>query len=51
MSQFRQPSKQQVRRYMEQRIGARTPPPSMQEIRRNLGWELIEMARRSMRTK
>jgi hypothetical protein len=51
MNQFRQPSKQQVRLYMEQRIASRTPPPSMKEIRRNLGWELIEMARRSVARK
>ncbi len=51
MGKFNQPSKQQVRSYMEQRISSRKPPPSMQEIRRNLGWELIEMARRSALTR
>jgi len=49
MARFNQPSKQQVRLYMEQRIAARTPPPSMQEIRRNLGWKLIEMGRKKNR--
>jgi hypothetical protein len=47
MDQFTVPTKQQVRQYLEQRIESRTPPPSMEEIRRNLGWGLIEMARQS----
>jgi hypothetical protein len=47
MAQFTQPSKQDVRAYLKQRIESRKPPPDMKEIRRNLGWELIEMARNS----
>lgn len=36
------PSPQQVRDYMQQRREARTPPPAPEEIRRQLGWELIK---------
>ncbi|HEV7618511.1 MAG TPA: hypothetical protein VGO51_10465 [Burkholderiaceae bacterium] len=45
MAQFNQPTKQQVRMYMEKRAESRKPPPDMKDIRRQLGWELIEMAR------
>lgn len=33
------PSKEQVRAYMMQRHHARLPPPSPDEIRRQLGWD------------
>jgi hypothetical protein len=33
------PSKEQVRAYMTQRHHARLPPPSPDEIRRQLGWD------------
>lgn len=33
------PSKEQVRAYMLQRHHARLPPPSPDEIRRQLGWD------------
>lgn len=39
------PTKEQVREYMERRIESPKPPPSIKEIRRQLGWELAEMAR------
>jgi len=50
MAQFNQsnkhrPTKQQVRSYMEQRIGSRKPLPEMEEIRRQLGWVLSEIGR------
>lgn len=35
-----QPTKQQVRAYMAAREAARRPPPSPEEIRRQLGWQL-----------
>jgi hypothetical protein len=31
-------SKEKVRKYLEQRRGTHLPPPSMDEIRRQLGW-------------
>jgi hypothetical protein len=43
MDKVKQPSKEQVRQYMEQRRAANDPPPSMDEIRRQLGWQLIDM--------
>jgi hypothetical protein len=41
--------KQKARDYMEDRQKRRTPPPSMHEIRRQLGWDLIEMSRKVRR--
>lgn len=41
MAQQQQPSKEQIRQYMEARQAQQCPPPSMPEIRRQLGWGLI----------
>jgi hypothetical protein len=41
MGQQQQPSKEQIRQYMEARQAQQCPPPSMPEIRRQLGWGLI----------
>ena len=38
MHQITHPTKEQVRAYMAQREAARRPPPSPEEIRRQLGW-------------
>ncbi len=38
MHQMSQPTKEQVRAYMQQRESARRPPPAPAEIRRQLGW-------------
>ncbi len=35
------PTKQQIREYMEQRRAANTPPPTTAEIRQRLGWNLL----------
>jgi hypothetical protein len=43
------PTKEQVREYMERRQAAHTPPPSRDEIRRQLGWDLIEAERKEQR--
>jgi hypothetical protein len=43
------PTKEQVREYMERRQAQHRPPPSREEIRRQLGWELIEMEREERR--
>lgn len=40
MDSVKQPTKEQVRRYMEQRQAERQVPPSIKEIRRRLGWNL-----------
>lgn len=41
MGQQQQPSKEQIRLYMEARQAQQCPPPSMPEIRRQLGWDLV----------
>jgi len=41
MGQQQQPSKEQIRQYMEARQAQQCPPPSMPEIRRQLGWGLV----------
>jgi hypothetical protein len=40
------PSREQVRAYMERRQAQHQPPPSCQEIRQQLGWELGEEERK-----
>jgi hypothetical protein len=40
-----QPNKEAVRKFMQQRQKDRTPPPSPEEIRRQLGWGLIAAQR------
>lgn len=39
------PAKEQVRQYITERVAERSPPPSRDEIRRRLGWTLIEASR------
>lgn len=39
------PTKQQVRQYMEGRQREHKPPPDPKQIRRELGWDLIEAER------
>lgn len=39
--------KQAVRDYMQQRQTQRTPPQSIEEIRRQLGWNLIPGAKQT----
>ena len=36
------PSKEQVREYLARRQAQHQPPPTCQEIRRQLGWEAVE---------
>ncbi len=40
MASFNHPSKQAVRAYLERRKRDPKPPPSPEEIRRQLGWGL-----------
>jgi hypothetical protein len=40
MPEFTHPSKDQVRAYMQRRSRDASPPPSPEEIRRELGWGL-----------
>ena len=39
------PTKEEVRRYMQQRQAERRPPPDLKQIRRQLGWELNPLPR------
>lgn len=45
MAQTNHPSKELVRDWMRQRQGEHRPPPTLDEIRRQLGWELVEAER------
>lgn len=39
-----QPTKEQIRQYLAARLTQQSPPPSMTEIRRQLGWGLMAPA-------
>lgn len=41
MTPVTHPSPQQVRDWMKQRQAEQKPPPTPEEIRRELGWELV----------
>ena len=45
MEAYFYPTKEQVREYMRRRQGARSPPPDIEEIRRQLGFKLLEAHR------
>lgn len=42
------PSKEQVRQWMGQRQERREPPPKPDDIRRELGWRMIEAERKQV---
>jgi hypothetical protein len=44
--QANHPPKEQVRSYLQKRATVRTPPPSPEQIRRELGWELVQPPRK-----
>jgi hypothetical protein len=50
MPQTSKPSQEQVRNWMQQRQADRSPPPTPEQIRRQLGWQLIEAERRETNT-
>lgn len=39
MTTLTSPSKSQIRDYLARRVSEHTPPPSLVDIRRQLGWE------------
>lgn len=43
MTQANHPSKQLIRAYLERRSQDTKPPPTPEEIRRQLGWGLLAM--------
>ena len=51
MTQTTKPSNQQVRSWMQQRQADRTPPPSPDQIRMELGWRMVEAERETTRSK
>ncbi|MGH8808950.1 MAG: hypothetical protein ACREX0_13835 [Noviherbaspirillum sp.] len=38
LSKLKQPTKEQIRQYMDHRKAERTPPPALEEIRKRVGW-------------
>lgn len=51
MTQTSKPTKTEVRSWMCQRQVERRPPPSLEEIRRQLGWHMVEAAREMNRSR
>ncbi|CDG82210.1 hypothetical protein [Janthinobacterium agaricidamnosum] len=45
MEQPKQPSKEIVRRWLQSELEQRRPPPSPDQIRRELGWDLVKLER------
>ena len=43
MNKQNQPTKESVRAWLRAEIALRRPPPDPQQIRRELGWELIKV--------
>lgn len=48
MNKFTQPTKEQVRQYMEARRARQAPLPSIKEIQRQLGWQLVELMKQDI---
>jgi hypothetical protein len=42
MSQPKQPTKQDVRDWLKRQVARRRAPPDMKQIRRELGWDLLQ---------
>jgi hypothetical protein len=45
MAQTSKPTPQAVRTWMHQRQADRSPPPSPEQVRMELGWKLVEAER------
>lgn len=43
MNKPKQPSKESVRNWLRTELAQRRPPPNPDQIRRELGWELIKV--------
>ncbi|MBY0242161.1 MAG: hypothetical protein K2X55_22905 [Burkholderiaceae bacterium] len=43
MEPFKQPSKEAVRQWMQKKLAERRAPPDPQQIRRELGWDLVKV--------
>lgn len=42
MSQFARPSKEVVREWLKREVERHRPPPDIKQIRRELGWDLVQ---------
>lgn len=51
MDQSKQPSKESVRQWLRTQIEERRPPPSPQQIRRELGWDLVKLEKGALPTR
>jgi hypothetical protein len=47
MGRIKQPDKESVREWLRQRQMKSTPPPDIEQIRRELGWKLVEQMRKT----
>ena len=45
MDQKKQPTKEAVRQWLQNKLVDRRPPPDPQQIRRELGWDLVTVER------
>lgn len=45
MSNVQKPTKQQLREYLYARLRSPEPPPSPEQIRRELGWKMTQRSR------
>lgn len=45
MEHYFHPTKEQIREYLHRRVAEHTPPPDAKEIRRQLGFELLDAHR------
>lgn len=43
MEQSKQPSKESIRRWLQSELEQRRAPPDPQQIRRELGWDLVRV--------
>lgn len=48
MKPEQKPTKEQVREWLKEQIASRKAPPSLEEIRRQLGWTVITQSRKGM---
>ncbi|OEZ55849.1 hypothetical protein [Duganella sp. HH105] len=51
MDQKKQPSKESVRQWLQTQIAERRPPPDAQQIRRELGWEMLKLEHKDRTTR
>lgn len=45
MDQKKQPTKEAVRQWLQNKLVERRPPPDPQQIRRELGWDMVKVER------